>query len=181
MIFSSGDEKTPSGVYVRLLGLEEPDPLFSLLISMNLPQRKFVGVQAEKYSLPVSGWDPGANMRIISKRLVLQGFARAHMSGARWGEKRCWGWLVGRMGTLWGCAGSSRGFIESGHLPVGYKGSVCEGSESEPFSPSFLSFPVRKYTNQQNPRRCGLFLLSHVDVLFVSMVLQCSLNSKWHV
>lgn len=91
MIFSSGDEKTPSGVYVRLLGLDEPDPLFSLLISTNLPQRKFVGVQAEKYSLPVSGWDPGANMRIISKRLVLQGFAWAHMSGARWGEKRCWG------------------------------------------------------------------------------------------
>lgn len=85
MIFSSGDEKTPGGVYVRLLGLEEPDPLFSLLISTNLPQRKFVGVQAEKSSLPVSEWAPGANMRIISKRLVLQGFARAHMSGARWG------------------------------------------------------------------------------------------------
>lgn len=85
MIFSSGDEKTPSGVYVRMLGLEEPDPLFSLLISANLPQRKFVGVQAEKSSLPVSERDPGANMRIISKRLVLQGFARAHMSGARWG------------------------------------------------------------------------------------------------
>lgn len=40
MIFSSGDEKTPSCVCVRLLGLEEPDLLFSLLISTNLPQRK---------------------------------------------------------------------------------------------------------------------------------------------
>lgn len=30
MIFSSGDEKTPSCAYVRLLGLEEPDLLFSL-------------------------------------------------------------------------------------------------------------------------------------------------------
>lgn len=48
-----------------------------------------------------------------------------------------------RMGTLWGCAGSSRGFIESGHLPVGYKGSVCEGSESGPFSPSSL-IPCQK-------------------------------------
>lgn len=74
MIFSSGDEKTLSGVYVRLLGLEVLDLLFSMLISTNLPQRKFVGVQAEKYSLPVSEWDPGVNMCIIFKRLVLQGF-----------------------------------------------------------------------------------------------------------
>lgn len=40
--------------------------------------------------------------------------------------------LVGRMGTVWGCAGSSGGFVESGLLPVGYKGSVCEGFDSAP-------------------------------------------------
>lgn len=85
------------------------------------------------------------------------------------------------MGTLWGCAGGSRGLIESGHLPVGYKGSVCEGSETEPFSPLFLPFPVRKHTNQQNPLRGGLFLLSHFYIPFVSMFLQCSSYSKRHV
>lgn len=88
MIFSSGDEKTPSCAYV---GLEESDLLFPLLISTNLPQRKFIGVRVENSSLPVSKWVAGANMCIIPKRLVLHGFARSHMSGAWRGEKHCWG------------------------------------------------------------------------------------------
>lgn len=91
---------------MRLPGLEEPDLLFSLLISTNLPQRKF----AEKCSLPVSEGVTGVSVCIIPKRLVLHGFARSHMSGAWWGEKRCWGcwWAEWELcGDVLGAQGAS--------------------------------------------------------------------------
>lgn len=92
------------------------------------------------------------------------------------------GVLVGRMGTLWGCAGSSRGFVESGHLPAGYKGSVCVrglrvGPPHCPFSHSLSE-------NTQINRVLSA-VSSPCSLTFTFSLSRCSCsagpNFKWHV
>lgn len=48
------------------------------------------------------------------------------------------------MGTVWGCAGSSKGFVELGRLPVWYKGSVYEEFDGAPSFGAVLFFPLSK-------------------------------------
>lgn len=55
--------------------------------------------------------------------------------------------------------------MESGHLPVGYKGSVCEESEIDPFSQSFLLFALREGRTPQMSPCDGVFLLSYFYTL----------------
>lgn len=88
-----------------------------------------LGLRVESSPLLASEWALSEQIGINAK-LFLCSWGLASVTYER--SRTLMVVLVGRMGTVWGR--SSGGFAESGPLPVGYKGSVCEESDSAPFS-----------------------------------------------